>query len=68
MQADNFETHANVFACEQVMVSHKIVINGTEYREGTVVIVSGKERLLVFGKIRCIICDNLEKPLLFVTL
>ncbi len=66
--ADNYASYLNVFESDSVLVTNKIVVNGTEYREGTLVIVCIEKSEFVFGKILFVVCEIAEKPLLFVTL
>ncbi len=66
--AVNYFSLLKDFETDSVYVSNKIVVNGTEYKDGTLVILNDIESVnFVFVKIEFIVCENVENPLLFVT-
>ena len=69
-QAQHFSLHFEFTDDEPnvIDVCNKITYNGAEYRSGTFVIVGYEGQGYSFGKINLVICDDLENPLLLVSL
>ncbi len=65
---ENYLDHLRDFELDIVCVSNKVTVNGTEYRNGTVVVLGFDGLVYIFGYIEFVIVENIEKPLLFVTL
>ena len=66
--ADNYSYYAKDFESDSVIVSNKVILNGTQYRNGMLVILADVTDSFIFGEIEFIVCEDAGKPLLFVTI